>query len=137
MKVLLDTDVILDVLMDREPFSAPAAELLSLGESGQIEIFVTVISVSNIYYLLRKRFNHKMIMIQLKKLLSFVEICQIEKSSVIIAIDSKFKDFEDALQHFSALDKPKMDWIITRNTKDYKFSEIKVSTPQKFLDSLS
>lgn len=137
MKILLDTDVILDVFLDRKPFSNPAAEILSLGESGQIQIYISVITISNIYYILNKSFNYKMIMNHLKKLLSFVEISKTDKNAIIQAMNSNFKDFEDALQHFSASNEIKMDYIITRNTKDYKFSEIKVITPQRFLDSLT
>ncbi|QNL21717.1 PIN domain-containing protein [Hyphobacterium sp. CCMP332] len=135
MKVLVDTDVILDVFLDREPFSSHASELLSLGETGKIQIFITAIAISNIYYTLKKRFNHKKIMNQLQNLMDIVEISPADKSVILESIQSSFSDFEDSLQHFSAKNISKVDYIITRNIKDYKFSEIKVFTPEKFLKS--
>lgn len=135
-KVLLDTDVILDFFFDRKPFSDEASIILSLCEHGEIQGFVTPVLISNVYYLLRKIAPHQKVMTNLKKLLQFVEISQIDKGVVLQAIQSEFKDFEDALQNFSAQNEAEIKLIITRNNKDYKSSLLSIMTPNTYLKAL-
>lgn len=132
-KILIDTDVILDFFFDREPFSENAAKILSLCEAKEIMGFVTPVIISNVYYLLRQTARHEKVIEKLKMLVSITEILVINKDSILQALNSEFKDFEDALQNYSAELNKEIDIIITRNTKDYKNSTLGVMTPDNYL----
>jgi len=131
--VLIDTDVILDFFFDRKPYSEDASKILSLCENGRIKGFVTPVMISNIYYLLRKTAKHEKVIDNLKKLLSIIDVSIINKSTVMEALNSDFKDFEDALQNFSARHSNEIKVIITRNTKDYRTSNLSIMTPEIYL----
>ena len=135
--VLIDTDVILDFFFDRKPFSDDASQILNLCEKGQVKGFVTSVIISNIYYLLRKTANHRNVIDSLKILMNFIDICNIDKDIILSALNSDFKDFEDALQNFSAQNDSRISIIITRNTKDFKLSKLSVMTPELFLKTLN
>lgn len=132
-KILIDTDVILDFFFDREPFSENAAKILSLCESKEITGFVTPVIISNVYYLLRQTAKHEKVIEKLKMLVSITDVLVINKDSILQALNSEFKDFEDALQNYSAELNKEIDIIITRNTKDYKNSSLGVMTPDNYL----
>lgn len=136
-KILIDTDVILDFLFDREPFSEEASRVLSLCEERKLRGFVTPVMVSNIYYLLRKVAKHVKVIESLKKLMDIVDVAVINRKTIIDALNSEFKDFEDALQNFSAQNGKEIKIILTRNTKDYKASDLSVMTPENFLKTIS
>ena len=133
-KVLIDTDVILDFLFDRKPFSEDAAQILSWCENSKIQGFVTSIVLSNIYYLLRKTAKHEKVIENLKMLLNIVDVITTNKDTVLDALHSEFKDFEDALQNFSAQNSNEIKVIITRNSKDYKTSNLAVMEPETYIN---
>ena len=133
-KVLIDTDVILDFLFDRKPFSEDAAQILSWCENSKIQGFVTSIVLSNIYYLLRKTAKHEKVIENLKMLLNIVDVITTNKDAVLDALHSQFKDFEDALQNFSAQNNNEIKVIITRNSKDYKTSNLAVMEPETYIN---
>lgn len=135
-KVLIDTDVILDFFFDRKPFSEGAVHILNLCERGKLKGYVTPIMLSNIYYLLSKTAKHDKIIEKLKMLLQIVEISSIDKTIVWNALNSNFKDFEDALQNYSAENQKGIKAIITRNIKDYKTSQLAIMTPETYLNTL-
>jgi predicted nucleic acid-binding protein len=132
-KILIDTDVILDFFFDRQPFSEDASKILSLCEAGQIKGFITPVMISNIYYLLRKIATHKKVIENLKKLLTIVDVARLSKETVLDALNSDFKDFEDALQNFAAKNEKDITIIVTRNIKDYKTSNLSIMTPEAYL----
>ena len=132
-KVLLDSDVILDFFFDREPFSENAAQILSLCESKEITGYITPVILSNVYYLLRQSATHEKVIEKLKMLVSFTEILVINKESILQALHSEFKDFEDALQNYAAEINDTIECIVTRNTKDYRKSALGVLTPENYL----
>lgn len=134
--IVIDTDVILDFFLDREPFSENAAKILSLCEKKEITGFVTPVIVSNVYYLLSQKGKQEKVIEKLKILLSLLEILTIDKNSILVALNSNFKDFEDALQNYAAELNGKIDIIVTRNTKDYKKSELGIMNPEDFLKSI-
>ena len=134
--MLLDSDIILDFFFDRAPFSQDTAKILSLCEKNQIEAYVTPITISNVYYLLRKTAPHHQVMSHLRLLMSIIHVLEVSKDVVLTAIDSSFKDFEDALQNFAAESTTKIDVIITRNVKDYRKSALSVQTPDIFLKTI-
>lgn len=139
-KVLIDTDVILDFFFDREPFSENAAQILALCEKKVIAGFVTPVIISNVYYLLSQKAKQEKVIEKLKVLLSIIDVLVIDKTSILVALNSEFKDFEDALQNYAAELNGEINLIVTRNTKDYKKSELGVMNPEdllKYINSLS
>lgn len=132
-KIFIDTDVILDFMLGRQPFVLESALIFSLAERKKIHICTTGLVYSNIYYILRKLAPHKKVIEQLTKLTKLTEVIDLSKKVVISALESEFNDFEDALQYFAAWT-VNCKMIITRNTKDYKYSELSVLTPGQFLN---
>ncbi|MCH7400932.1 PIN domain-containing protein [Belliella kenyensis] len=137
--VLLDSDIILDAMTDRIPFSSDAIAILNLCEKKEVLGFTTPVILSNLYYLLRRLgMSHMNILDHFRNLVTNIlfDIVTIDKKSVLDAINSGFSDFEDALQNFSAENHQKISIIITRNTKDYKNSNLAIMSPKEFLSSL-
>ena len=135
-KVLIDTDVILDFFFDRKPHSNSATKILSLCETKEITGFVTPVIVRNLYYLLRQTAKHEKVIEKLALLISFLEVLVTDKRVIMQALGSGFKDFEDALQNFSAEQSAEIDIIITRNTKDYRNSKLAVMVPDDFIKTI-
>jgi predicted nucleic acid-binding protein len=131
--VLIDTDVILDFFYDREPFAEFAADILNLCEENKLKGFITPVIVCNVYYLLRKTAKHQIVIEKIKQLLTIIEVLKIDKEIVLDSLNSDFKDFEDALQNFSAIRNEKISIVLTRNIKDYKKSELAIMTPETYL----
>lgn len=132
-KVLIDTDVILDLFFDREPYAEFATEILNLCEEKKINGFTTPVIICNVYYLLRKVAKHQLVIEKIKQLLNIIEIIEMDKNVVLDALNSEFKDFEDALQNFSAVQNRKINIILTRNIKDFKKSDLAILTPETYL----
>jgi predicted nucleic acid-binding protein len=131
--IFIDTDVVLDFLLNREPFSTFASIIFTLSEQGKINAYISPLTINNCYYILRKLASHKKVINNLQKLLIITNITSISKQDVVLALNSNFNDLEDALQHFSAISHSKIDVILTRNIKDYKNSEVPVMTPETYL----
>ncbi len=131
--VLIDSDVILDFFFDREPFADYASEIFSLCENNTIKGFTTPVIISNVYYLLSKIAKHEVVIEKLKQLLSIIDIAEINKEIIIEALNSKFKDFEDALQNYAAENSDLVKIILTRNIKDYQKSNLAVFSPEMYL----
>jgi len=132
--LLIDSDVILDYFLDRNPYSNSATELLKLGKKDLV-LRATPLTFANVYYILRKSGSHSKSINALKYLADMVKIIKMNRYSVLNALDSSWKDFEDALQYFSAVQNDLIDVIITRNTKDYKGSILSIMTPDEFLSA--
>ena len=135
-KAFIDTDVILDFMIAREPFAMDAARIFSLSEKNEISICTTGLVFSNSYYVLRKIGPHKKVIEKLTQLAKLIDVIGLPKVAVIQALGSEFGDFEDALQHYAALSE-NVKVIVTRNTKDYKHSQLAVLTPDQYLKSRS
>mgnify|MGYP006277630119 CR=1 FL=1 len=135
-KLLIDSDVILDLFFERKPHSDSASEIFILCEKGKIKGFVTPVICSNIYYILRRVASHPKVIEKLNQLLNIVDVLSMDKEVVLSALGSGFKDFEDALQNFAAERSQLIDAIVTRNVKDYAKSEIGVHAPDSFLKLL-
>lgn len=133
--VLIDSDVLLDILLLREDFLDNSIEILKLCELRKIQGCITAVILANSYYVMRRHFNDDEVRKSLKNLLFILDIIQISKPQILQALDSKFKDFEDALQNYSAEASGSISTIITRKIKDYKHSQLAVMTPELFLRS--
>lgn len=134
-KILVDSDVCLDSITARYPFSVEADQLLQAVEDGLIVGVVSAESFSNMFYILRKLSSSAEAIEQLKNLRSIVQIGHLKPSTIDNALDAGWTDFEDALQNFSAVES-NCDAIVTRNKSDYKQSTIRVLTPFEVLGNL-
>ncbi len=132
-KIFIDSDVVIDFFTDREPHVNPASELFELNEQGQIKLYISAVSINNIYYIVRKFLGHKKTLEVVEILTEIMEIVGTTKNEIIQALRNEFTDFEDSIQYSSALTIKDLDLIITRNVKDYKNSSIAVMTPLNFL----
>jgi len=130
--VLLDSDVILDFFLDREPHSNYTSYVLSQIELKKLNGYLTAVIISNVYYLLCKMSTHDRVMKKLNQLMTLTDVLLIDKQIILKAMNSKFKDFEDAMQNYACESHGKIDLILTRNTKDYRKSEISIMTPEQY-----
>jgi predicted nucleic acid-binding protein len=135
-KLLIDTDVILDFFFDRKPYSDHASQLLSLCESEKIMGYITPVIYSNVYYILRQTAPHAKVIEKLYQLLMILDVLTMDREVVLEALNSGFKDFEDALQNASAIRVKHISAILTRNVKDYKKSELGIMTPEVYFKQL-
>jgi len=131
--ILIDTDVLLDFLYERESFCEDSAKILNLCDLNKISGWLTPVILSNVYYILRKSYSHNEVVVKLRELLKFLNVLSMNKDTVLLALNSEFTDFEDAMQNYAAEYNGEIDFVITRNIKDYKNSLLKVLTPNDFL----
>jgi len=135
MRVLLDTDVVLDLILAREPFARDAVELFDLAEAGAFEPYISAITPLNIFYIARTAKAVRDLRHAIQMLLERVGVCPVNKSILTSALTLRFIDYEDAVQHSSATAES-VDAIVTRNVRDYKNSTLAVYTPEDFLTRL-
>jgi predicted nucleic acid-binding protein len=134
-KVFVDTDVIIDFLTDRKPYSEQAAIILSLSEYKIIQVCVSSLTFANCYYILKKYSSHTTVITRLSQLAEIVDIIDVDKKVILNSLKSGFKDFEDAIQNETAKSDEKIKILITRNIKDYQKSDLSIYTPELFLRS--
>jgi predicted nucleic acid-binding protein len=135
MKVLLDTDVILDVIAARIPFKQEAAELLDLSEQGAFDAYISALTPLNVFYVARKARSSANLRESIKELLQAVRVCPLNDSVLNAAFALPFSDYEDAVQHCCAT-AAGLEAIVTRNVRDYKNSTLPVFTPAEFLSHI-
>jgi predicted nucleic acid-binding protein len=133
--IYIDTDVIIDFLIDRKPYSREAAIIFTLIDQKKLKGYASSLTFSNLFYVLRKIEPQKKVISKLDSLSKLLTILKVDDQIIKDAIDSGFPDFEDSVQYFCAQDCKKVKVIITRNTKDYKNSSLPVMTPGDFLKS--
>ncbi len=135
-KIFVDTDVILDFLAQREPHAQAASELFALIGNAEIKAYTTTQSFANLFYLLGKVLSRDKVSKTLMKVAQVLTVIPVMPEALERAFVSDFKDLEDAMQYYAALDS-KVSAIITRNKKDYKYSQIQVFTAAEFIDALA
>ncbi|MBP9500703.1 MAG: PIN domain-containing protein [Candidatus Promineofilum sp.] len=132
MRVLLDTDVILDLLLDRAPFADAAAALWLAHEREQLNAYIAAITPINLFYIARKLRDEETARKAIIELLAALNVCAIDQETLHSALLLPFRDYEDAVQH-AAANTAGLDAIITRNTKDFSAATLPVFTPSEFI----
>jgi predicted nucleic acid-binding protein len=135
MRILLDTNVVLDFVLARQPFFVEADEIFIKLQNGEFEAFVSAITPINVFYTTRKEKNKAIAFSAIEELLKIVHITGSNRQIFQNALSNNFTDYEDAVQHECALAE-NLDAIVTRNTKDYKNASVKVYSPIEFLQYL-
>ena len=133
MKILIDTNVILDLLCDRKGFSEDAARIFKLCEVREIEGTISALSIPNIVYIMRKELDEERIQGIIRMLSSILTIEDLRGDDMLKAAALPMKDFEDALQSVCA-SRVKADFIVTRNIKDYAISPVMAIKPSELLE---
>ncbi len=133
--IFIDTNIMLDLLGERAPYYEPIARIASLADKGFIKIVASALSYATVNYFLVKFEGKKIAKEKLRKFKIISEISGVDEKTVEKGLNSGFKDFEDSLQYFSALNAG-CNIILTRNSKDFKLSEIPVMTAEEYLQSL-
>lgn len=131
MKVFLDSDVILDFLLDRQPYSDDIGQIIERSINSDLQLCVSPITISNLNYIIGRLQNKKQAHLKTKKILQLVNVENVCESTIIKAIKSRFKDFEDAVQNYCAVES-NHTIILTRNVKDYKESELGILSPSEY-----
>ncbi len=129
--LFLDTNIVIDFLADRKPFSQHAVKLFQFSFSGKAKIYLSAVSYNNIYYIIRQLKTSAETVRLLTGLSELTEIADVTKAVITKSLKSDFKDFEDAIQYHCALSLPKVDCIVTRDTKDFRKSTLPVMTPEE------
>lgn len=132
MKILLDTNVILDIALKRHSFCEAATQVLEASNFDTVHLFITASIATDLYYILRKEKGHEIAMDFLTDLLKCVDACKVDKGTILKAINAGFPDFEDAVQHFAATESA-VELILSRNKDDFGSSSLRVLTPDEFV----
>ena len=129
--IFLDTNVLIDFFANRKPFSIEAARLFNYSFKKKINIYISAVSYNNIYYILRQSCSHTETIKMLTELSEWTDIIDVSKDIINKSLKSDFKDFEDAIQYNCAKSLNKIDFIVTRDTKDFKTSSLPILTPKE------
>jgi predicted nucleic acid-binding protein len=133
-RVFVDTDIVLDLLGCRQPFFPFSAELFSRADKGDIVLCISSLSFANLNYLLSKQYSSDQARKKLLKFKTLVHVLAVNDKIVELSLASDFKDFEDGLQYFTAIEN-NITTLLTRNLKDYRAAQIVVMTAEDYLKS--
>ena len=134
MKLLIDTNVVLDVLLRREPFSKTAAEVLNLTQRDDVREYVSASAITDIYYIANKQMKDRdAVRDLLKRLLMVVSVVAVSEREIQNALNLAWGDFEDSVQYSVAL-LNEMDGIVTRNPSDYQEANMRIWLPEQALE---
>ncbi len=135
-KILVDTNIILDVALKRQPFFEQSSRLFLTAVEKGISLYVTATTITDLYYIIRKAKGHSVALMFIGNLLSFIEVAGVNRDVIVEALESGITDFEDAVQ-ISAARNSSIRMLVTRNIKDFEGAPLKVSTPAIVLQELS
>ena len=133
--IFIDTDIFLDTILDRKPHSEHSTKLINLCEQNKIAGHTSSLVMANIYYILNKIAGYKKAIQAINKIRSLIAILPFTDKEIGQSINAEFKDFEDGVQYFVAVNH-KIDCLITRNTKDFQKANIGILTAKEFLQTL-
>ncbi|GEP52780.1 PIN domain-containing protein [Flavobacterium noncentrifugens] len=134
-RIFLDTNVILDLLAERIPFFDSIAKVATLADQKKLILVVSPLSFTTVEYILNKFESSESVLSKLRKFKIICEVCEVNEETIEKGLNSSFKDFEDAVQYFTAI-QSSCSIIITRNGKDFKSSTIPIMTAEEYLSSI-
>ena len=135
-KIFVDTNVIVDLLADRRPFSKFAIAIFNKAEHKKLNLYTSSHALATTYYLLKKYIDDKQLRVILYNLLDFLTVISVDTEVIKKSLRSKHKDFEDAIQIFCTDTVAKMDCIVTRNKKDFRDCELPVLSPDEIFQKI-
>jgi predicted nucleic acid-binding protein len=135
-RVLFDSDVLLNILAQRQPFVAASARALNTVRQGQVQGFVSGHAVTNIFYILRRQVGSEAARELLARLLQHIQVASVTDEIIRQALNSPITDFEDAVTSAAAI-AANLEVIVTRNTSDFALSSVPAMLPEEFLTTIS
>ena len=135
IRVFLDTNVILDLLAERTPFFDSIAKVATLADLKKIILMASPLSFTTIEYVLTKFEPSESVLNKLRKFKILCKVCEVNEEIIDKGLNSNFRDFEDAVQYFTAI-QSNCNIIITRNGKDFKHATIPIMTAEEYLNSI-
>lgn len=133
MKLLIDTNIVLDVLLKREPFYQNAVKVMNMAQYNDVQEYISASAVTDIYYIAYRQIKDRTLVLELiKRLLMVVSVAAVSEREIRNALKAGWKDFEDAVQYSVAF-LNEMDGLITRNPKDYEEADINIWSPEQVL----
>ncbi|MGG6263853.1 type II toxin-antitoxin system VapC family toxin [Leptolyngbya sp. AN03gr2] len=136
MKVLVDTNVLIDIALQRQPFFQDSDRAFALIEQGRAEGFISATTYSDLYYIIRKTQGHIWTLEFLRKLSRICQIATVDQAVIAIALSLGFPDFEDAIQYATAIEN-QLDGIVTRDTQDFAQATIQIFTPTALIQAVT
>jgi predicted nucleic acid-binding protein len=131
-KILVDTNIVLDLLTKRKDFYLPASKLFTLADNGKVRLAISSLTFATTYYLLSRELDTAKAKEILRKFKVLVIVLPVDDKVIDLALNSDFKDFEDAIQYYTAIEN-KQEIIITRNLRDFKLSSLPLLTAEDYL----
>ncbi|MBW4443741.1 MAG: PIN domain-containing protein [Plectolyngbya sp. WJT66-NPBG17] len=135
MKILIDTNVVLDLLLEREPFVETAIALFEQIEQGKLEGSIAATTITNIFYIIRKTEGREVALAAIHRLLIGLRFCAVDRQTVETALSFGLKDFEDSIQ-LACATLSQLDAIVTRDQKDFIGSSLPIYSPKELLNQI-
>ncbi|MBE9226925.1 PIN domain-containing protein [Phormidium sp. LEGE 05292] len=136
MKLLLDTNVIVDIAFERQPFYDDSDRIFSFIEAGQLEGYVSASTFSDLYYIIRKQRGRAWTLSFLDRLASVCQVATVDRDVISMALSANFRDFEDAIQ-YSVARVNQLDAIVTRDRSDFPVTSPQIITPTELIQELT
>lgn len=134
IKLFVDSDIILDLLSKREPHYIYAAQLFTLVDQRKIKASTSPLIFANLHYILKRQTSNRAALKSLRKLKTLINILPLDDRIIEQSLNSDFKDFEDAIQYFTAVNNG-IKLILTRNKSDYRKAKITIATAEEFMNT--
>ena len=132
-RILVDTNIVLDLLAKRTEFFREAQELFTLSDKNEVKLYISSLTFVNTYYILSQKFKIENVRKVLRKFKVLVEVLPVDDKIIELSLESDFKDFEDAIQYYTAIEN-EINIIVTRNLKDFKTAKIPVLTAKDYIE---
>lgn len=136
MKILLDTNIIVDDALECEPFLEASEQVLVLVEQGQVEGYISASTFNDLYYIIRRARGREWTLTYLRQLVNFCRVATVDSTAINMALNLNFRDFEDAIQYSTAA-LNHLDAIITRNPRDFPVATPRIITPEELIQELT
>jgi predicted nucleic acid-binding protein len=136
VRALLDTNVILDIALERQPFFEASEQVLAFAEQGQITGYISASTFGDLYYVIRKNKGQEQTLDFLRKISRFCQVATVDQAMVSMALAANFSDFEDAVQ-YSTVVLNHLDAIVTRNPQDFSEAALQIITPDALIQALT
>jgi len=133
-RILVDTNIVLDLLGKRLNFYREAQRLFTLSDKKQVKLYISALTFADTYYILSQQMKIHNVRKILRKFKVLIEILPVDDKIIELALESDFKDFEDAIQYYTAIEND-ISIIVTRNLKDFKPAKIIVLTAKQYVKS--
>lgn len=136
MKILLDTNIILDFAIERQPFYSESEQIFLIAQQRQIEGYVSASTFGDLYYIIRKNRSRDWTIRFLNRLASFCQVATVDRAAISMALTTNFGDFEDAIQYATAVIN-QLDAIVTRNPQDFPVTSPRIMTPDRIIEEFT